>query len=302
MMAAVALSASKAVIRLGALLSFIVALSSPAFAQTRPTASPPPAPASGRLLEIAGFVHVGTMTLVATLAPNPADWTTTTFTDATATPGWERLQYRAVAMVDDDPDHAGVAVDSLPSKAFALLVPPPGPPSLALTALAAQGTATAAIVRVDVAAPRRTSPVGDFLLSWVKRQGADEPERDATISFLASTTPTYLAIAWWIGGPCLFAFAAQIAYAGGIVSDATLFLVLGVPLAKAVRKGLLHARETAGHLTDDSADWLRDEARVAMAPGEIEGFLDGVDQVRERSERLQARVQRLAQRIQGSAA
>lgn len=78
--------------------------------------------------------------------------------------------------------------------------------------------------------------------------------------------------------------------------------VLGVPLAKAVRKGLLHARETASHLTDDTADWLRDEARVAMAPGEVEGFLDGVDQLRERSERLQARVQRLAQRIQGSAA
>ncbi|RAN82873.1 sterol-binding protein [Bacillus sp. SRB_336] len=78
--------------------------------------------------------------------------------------------------------------------------------------------------------------------------------------------------------------------------------VLGVPLAKAVRKGLLHARETASHLTDDTADWLRDEARVAMAPGEVEGFLDGVDQLRERSERLQVRVQRLAQRIQGSAA
>jgi ubiquinone biosynthesis accessory factor UbiJ len=78
--------------------------------------------------------------------------------------------------------------------------------------------------------------------------------------------------------------------------------VLGVPLAKAVRKGLLHARETASHLTNDTADWLRDEARVAMAPGEVEGFLDGVDHLRERSERLQARVQRLAQRIQGSAA
>jgi ubiquinone biosynthesis protein UbiJ len=78
--------------------------------------------------------------------------------------------------------------------------------------------------------------------------------------------------------------------------------VLGVPLAKAVRKGLLHARETASHLTDDTADWLRDEARVAMAPGEVEGFLDGVDQLRERSERLQARVRRLAQRIQDSAA
>jgi ubiquinone biosynthesis accessory factor UbiJ len=39
-----------------------------------------------------------------------------------------------------------------------------------------------------------------------------------------------------------------------------------------------------------------------MAPGEVEGFLDGVDHLRERSERLQARVQRLAQRIQDSAA
>ena len=78
--------------------------------------------------------------------------------------------------------------------------------------------------------------------------------------------------------------------------------VLGVPLARAVRKGLAHARETAGHLTEDTADWLRDEARVAMAPGEVEGFLDGVDDVRERSERLESRVQRLMQRLQGSAA
>lgn len=78
--------------------------------------------------------------------------------------------------------------------------------------------------------------------------------------------------------------------------------VLGVPLAKAVRKGLAHARETATHLTEDSADWLRDEARIAMAPGEIEGFLDGVDHLRERSERLESRVQRLIQRLQGNAA
>ena len=78
--------------------------------------------------------------------------------------------------------------------------------------------------------------------------------------------------------------------------------VLGVPLARAMRKGLAHARETASHLTEDSADWLRDEARVAMAPGEVEGFLDGVDDVRERSERLEARVQRLMQRLQGNAA
>jgi ubiquinone biosynthesis protein UbiJ len=78
--------------------------------------------------------------------------------------------------------------------------------------------------------------------------------------------------------------------------------VMGVPLAKAVRKGLAHARETAAHLTEDGADWLREEARVALAPGEVEGFLDGVDHLRERSERLESRVQRLAQRLQGNAA
>jgi ubiquinone biosynthesis accessory factor UbiJ len=78
--------------------------------------------------------------------------------------------------------------------------------------------------------------------------------------------------------------------------------VLGVPLAKAVRKGLAHARESATHLTEDSADWLRDEARVAMAPGEVEGFLDGVDDLRERSERLESRLQRLSQRLKGHGA
>ncbi len=82
----------------------------------------------------------------------------------------------------------------------------------------------------------------------------------------------------------------------------TLGDVLGVPLAKVVRKGLAHARETAAHLTEDSADWLRDEARVALAPGEVESFLDGVDHLRERSERLESRVQRLMQRLQGNAA
>lgn len=75
--------------------------------------------------------------------------------------------------------------------------------------------------------------------------------------------------------------------------------VLGVPLAQAFRKGLLHARASAGDLRDDAADWLRDEARLAVAPGEAEGFLDDVDRLRERSERLEARLARLEQRMQG---
>lgn len=78
--------------------------------------------------------------------------------------------------------------------------------------------------------------------------------------------------------------------------------VLGVPIAKAVRKALSHAKETAAHLTEDSADWLREESRLALAPGEVEGFLDGVDTLRERSERLESRVQRLVRRLQDSAA
>jgi ubiquinone biosynthesis protein UbiJ len=78
--------------------------------------------------------------------------------------------------------------------------------------------------------------------------------------------------------------------------------VLGVPLAKAVRRGLSHARESAAHFTEDGADWLREEARVALAPGEVEDFLDGVDHLRERSERMESRVQRLIARLQGSAA
>lgn len=77
---------------------------------------------------------------------------------------------------------------------------------------------------------------------------------------------------------------------------------IGVPLARAFREGLSHARETASHLTEDGADWLRDEARVAVAPGEVDAFLDGVDMVRERTERAEARLERLARALKGSGA
>ncbi len=75
--------------------------------------------------------------------------------------------------------------------------------------------------------------------------------------------------------------------------------VLGVPLARAIRAGLAHARDTAIHLGEDSADWMRDEAQLVMGPGEMDAFLDGVDALRERSERLEARLARLQQRMQG---
>jgi ubiquinone biosynthesis protein UbiJ len=76
--------------------------------------------------------------------------------------------------------------------------------------------------------------------------------------------------------------------------------VAGVPLAKAVREGLAHARESASHLAQDGAAWLRDETQMAVAPGEVEGFLDDVDKLRERAERLEARLARLERLQRGS--
>ena len=78
--------------------------------------------------------------------------------------------------------------------------------------------------------------------------------------------------------------------------------VLGVPLAQAFARALRHARSSAGHLSEDGADWLRDEARLTPAMGEVETFLDEVDALRERSERLEARVARLRQRARGTGA
>lgn len=78
--------------------------------------------------------------------------------------------------------------------------------------------------------------------------------------------------------------------------------VLGVSVAGAARRALRHARDSGAHLREDAADWLRDEARLALGPGEMEAFLDGVDSLRERSERLQARVSRLAARARGGLA
>lgn len=69
--------------------------------------------------------------------------------------------------------------------------------------------------------------------------------------------------------------------------------VLGVPIARAASRALRRARGSAAHFREDSADWLRDEAKLGMAPGEVDDFLDGVDHLRERSDRFEARLARL---------
>lgn len=69
--------------------------------------------------------------------------------------------------------------------------------------------------------------------------------------------------------------------------------VLGVPLARALREALAHARRSAKHTVEDAADWLREESRLAVACAEMDGFLDDVDRLREQVERLDARFSRL---------
>lgn len=78
--------------------------------------------------------------------------------------------------------------------------------------------------------------------------------------------------------------------------------VLGVPIARALGQALSRAREGASHFRQDSADWLRDEARLAVAPGEADDFLDGVDRLRERTERFEARLARLERQRKGPTA
>jgi len=69
--------------------------------------------------------------------------------------------------------------------------------------------------------------------------------------------------------------------------------VIGVAIARALREVTRGLRTGAQHASADSADWLRDEARLAVPRGELDDFLDDVDRLRERTERLQARVHRL---------
>lgn len=70
--------------------------------------------------------------------------------------------------------------------------------------------------------------------------------------------------------------------------------VLGVAVARALREATHWLREGANHAATDTADWLRDDARLVIPRGELDDFLDDVDSLRERAERLSARVGRLS--------
>jgi ubiquinone biosynthesis accessory factor UbiJ len=68
--------------------------------------------------------------------------------------------------------------------------------------------------------------------------------------------------------------------------------VLGVPLARAVQGAFAWAHESAQALAQDSVDFLRDDTHDLVATAELDRFADDVDALRERADRLSARVAR----------
>jgi ubiquinone biosynthesis protein UbiJ len=78
--------------------------------------------------------------------------------------------------------------------------------------------------------------------------------------------------------------------------------IIGVPLARTLHAAFDWSRESAEALARDTADFLRDESRDLIAPAEMDQFLDDVDGLRDRVERLAARVALAGARVRGDAA
>jgi ubiquinone biosynthesis protein UbiJ len=72
--------------------------------------------------------------------------------------------------------------------------------------------------------------------------------------------------------------------------------VAGVALARAFARAFAYARESTQALAQNTAEFLREESRDLIAPAEMEAFLDDVDALRERAERLEARIARIGAR------
>lgn len=70
--------------------------------------------------------------------------------------------------------------------------------------------------------------------------------------------------------------------------------VAGHQIAKGLRGALAWGRATAKAMVQNSAEYLREESRDLVAPGEMADFVDEVDRTRDDVERLEARIQRLA--------
>ncbi len=69
--------------------------------------------------------------------------------------------------------------------------------------------------------------------------------------------------------------------------------VIGYQIAQTLKRAFNGGRDGVKFFLTDCADYLRDESRDLIAPTEMETFLDDVDTLNERTERLEARVRRI---------
>lgn len=78
--------------------------------------------------------------------------------------------------------------------------------------------------------------------------------------------------------------------------------VIGFQMARQFRHSLTWMQRGARDLATDSVDFLRDESRDLVPRPELDDFLDDVDLVRDRADRLEARVRGLLAKTGSSAA
>jgi ubiquinone biosynthesis accessory factor UbiJ len=77
--------------------------------------------------------------------------------------------------------------------------------------------------------------------------------------------------------------------------------VAGFQIAKGLRGALSWGRATAKAMLLNSTEYLREESKDLIAPGELADFVEGVERTRDDVERLEARIDRLA-RVKRAAA
>jgi ubiquinone biosynthesis protein UbiJ len=70
--------------------------------------------------------------------------------------------------------------------------------------------------------------------------------------------------------------------------------VFGPQVARLLREGLRSGQRVATNLARDAAEYVTEESRDVVAKAELDAFNDDVDALRDRAERLAARVARLA--------
>lgn len=70
--------------------------------------------------------------------------------------------------------------------------------------------------------------------------------------------------------------------------------VAGYQIAKGLRGALDWGRATAKSMMLNTTEYLREESRDLVAPGELAEFTDDVDRIRDDVERMEARIERVA--------